>query len=150
MRKARRDVKLAFSDNEKDENAVQTHLKKEERGIIEESRPEGGSNKNSGGAWAVGKHDRTGIEGDLRQRFSELRNRAQKLADKCRKALKMSKTNEKTWEKVLELFKKDFSPEQIASVVRVSHESNYRRIYAEIRAERLDRHSRELFEKSFP
>ena len=66
MRKVRKDLKLAFSDNEKDENAVQTHLKKEERGIIEEARPEGSSNKNSGRAWAVGKHDWTGIEADLR------------------------------------------------------------------------------------
>ena len=28
LRKARRDVKLTFSDNEKDENAIQTHLKR--------------------------------------------------------------------------------------------------------------------------
>ncbi len=33
----------------------------------------------------------------------------------------------------------DFSPEQIASVVKISHESIYRRIYAEVRAGRLER-----------
>ena len=43
------------------------------------------------------------------------------------------KISEKTWKKVFELFNLDLSPEQIASVVKISHESIYRRIYAEIR-----------------
>ena len=45
----------------------------------------------------------------------------------------------KTWDKVFELFNLDWCPEQIASVVSVCHETIYRRIYAEIKAGRLDR-----------
>ena len=51
---------------------------------------------------------------------------------KRRKESKGPKISEKTWGKVFELYKLDFSPEQIGSVVKVSHESIYRRIYAEI------------------
>ena len=40
---------------------------------------------------------------------------------------------------MFELFNLDLSPEQIASVVKICHESIYRRIYAEIRAGQLDR-----------
>ena len=76
--------------------------------------------------------------------------RAQKLANKRRKESKGPKISEKTWEKVFELFKLDFSPEQIASVVKINHESIYRRIYAEILAGRLANKARKLFEKSFP
>ena len=65
--------------------------------------------------------------------------RAQKLAEKRRKDSKEPKISEKTWRKVFALFNLDLSPEQIASVVKISHESIYRRIYAEIRAGRLDR-----------
>ena len=76
--------------------------------------------------------------------------RAQKLADKRRKASKVLKISEKTWKKVFGLFKKYFGPEQIGSVVKISHESIYRRIYEEIRVGRLVSKLRELFEKSFP
>ena len=65
--------------------------------------------------------------------------RAQKLADKRRKGSKVLKISEKTWGKVFGLFKMDFSSEQIASVTKISHESIYRRIYAEIKAGRLNR-----------
>ena len=58
--------------------------------------------------------------------------RAQKLSEKRRKDSKEPKISEKTWKKVFELFNLDLSPEQIASVVKISHESIYRRIYAEI------------------
>ena len=75
--------------------------------------------------------------------------RAQKLTEKRRKDSKGPKISGKTWQKVFELFNLDLSPEQIASVVKISHESIYRRIYAEIRAGRLQK-IRELFEKSFP
>ena len=59
--------------------------------------------------------------------------RAQKLAEKRWKDSKGPKISGKTWQKVFELFNLDLSPEQIASVVKISHESIYRRIYAEIR-----------------
>ena len=58
--------------------------------------------------------------------------RAQKLTEKRRKDSKEPKISEKIWQKVFELFNLDLSPEQIASVVKISHESIYRRIYAEI------------------
>ncbi len=59
--------------------------------------------------------------------------RAQKLIEKRRKDSKEPKISEKTWQKVFELFNFALSPEQIASVVKISHESIYRRLYAEIR-----------------
>ena len=65
--------------------------------------------------------------------------RAQKLTEKRRKDSKGPKISEKTWKEVFELFNLDLSPEQIASVVKISYESIYRRIYAEILAGRLDR-----------
>ena len=70
--------------------------------------------------------------------------RVQKLANKRRKDSKGLKISEKTCEKVLELFKMDFSPEN----VKVGHESSYRRIYAKIRAGRLDRQSRKFLKKA--
>ena len=63
--------------------------------------------------------------------------RAQKLADKRLKESKVPKISKRTCEMVFEFYKMDFSPEQIASVVKVSHESIYRIIYARIRAGRL-------------
>ena len=62
--------------------------------------------------------------------------RAQKLAEKRRKDSKGPKISGKTWQKVFELFNLDLSPEQIASVVKISYESIYCRFYAEIRAVR--------------
>ena len=54
--------------------------------------------------------------------------------------------------KVFQLFNEDLTPEQISGALKlqgisVSHETIYRRIYAEILA---GRQARELFEKSFP
>ncbi len=65
--------------------------------------------------------------------------RAQKMSNRRRKGSKRPKISEKTWQNVFELSKIEFSPEPIVSVVKVSHESIYRRIYAEIRTKRLDR-----------
>ena len=56
------------------------------------------------------------------------------MAEKRRKDSKGPKISGKTWQKVFELFNLDLSPEQIASVVKISHESIYRRIYAETQA----------------
>ena len=70
--------------------------------------------------------------------------RAQELNDERRKASKSPLISEKTWEVVFELFNENLSPEQIAGVLKlrgicVSHETIYRRIYAEILAGRLER-----------
>ena len=45
------------------------------------------------------------------------------MTEKRRKDSKGPKISEKTWKKVFELFNLDLSPEQIASVVKISHES---------------------------
>ena len=71
-------------------------------------------------------------------------DRAQEFADERRKASKSPRISEKTWKVVFELFNEDLSPEQIAGVLKlqgvfVSHETIYRRIYAEILAGRLER-----------
>ena len=73
--------------------------------------------------------------------------RVQKLTEKRRKDSKEPKISEKTWQKVFELFNLDLSPEQIASVVKISHESIYRRIYAEIWACRLQKNKGSFFQK---
>ena len=49
--------------------------------------------------------------------------RAQKLADKRRKDSKEPRITERSWKKVFGLYKMDFSPEQIVSIVNISHES---------------------------
>ena len=70
--------------------------------------------------------------------------RAQELTETRRKDSKSPRISEKTWRKEFQLFNEDLSPEQISEVLKlqgicVSHESIYCRIYAEIRAGRLDR-----------
>ena len=74
--------------------------------------------------------------------------RAQKLTEKRRKDSKGPKISEKTWKEVFELFNLDLSPEQIASVVKISYESIYRRIYAKIRA--IRKKIKGTFWKKFP
>ena len=111
-----------------------SHTSKEERRIIEELTEVGSSNKKI--AEERGRSVST-IGRELKRNYGYgarhyEHERAQKLANKRRKESKGPKISEKTWEKVFELYKLDFSPEQIGSVVKVSHESIYRRIYAEI------------------
>ena len=135
LRKARRDVKLTFSDKTKNENAIQTHPK-EERRRIEELTQAGSSNKKI--AEELGRN-RSTIGRELKRNYGYgarhyEHERAQKLANKRRKGSKGPRIREKVWQKVFELFKMDFSPEQIANVVKINHESIYRRIYAEIKA----------------
>ena len=55
-----------------------------------------------------------------------------------------SQISEEIWQKIFGFYNDDWSPEQISGVlelrgVYVSHETIYLRIYAEIRADRLDR-----------
>ena len=64
--------------------------------------------------------------------------RAQKLSEKRRRDSKGPKISAKTWQKVFDLFNEDLSPEQISGALKLqgiclSHETIYRRIYAEIK-----------------
>ena len=117
------------------------HISKEDRRRIEALTQAGSTNKEI--AVIIGKSISTiGLE--LKRNSGHGARcydceRAQKLTEKQRKDSKEPKISEKIWKKVFELFNLDLSPEQIASVVKISHESIYRRIYAEIRAGRLDR-----------
>ena len=74
--------------------------------------------------------------------------RAQELSKQQRQNSKVSQISEKIWEEVFNLYNEDWSPEQISGFLKlqgisVSHETIYRRIYAEIRAGRLNRKSLE-------
>ena len=69
--------------------------------------------------------------------------RAQKLAEQRRQDSKEPQISEKIWEAVFRLYNDDWSPEQISGALKlrsvfVSHETIYRRIYAEIKVGRLD------------
>ena len=120
------------------------HISEWECKQIEELTQAGNSNKRI--AEALGRSAST-IGRELKRKYGYGARgydgeRAQRLSEKRRQISKEPTISEKTWRKVFELFKLDYSPEQIASVVKVSHESIYRRIYAEIMGE--------LFEKSSP
>ena len=115
---------------------IYNHISKEDRRRIEALTQAGSTNKEI--TAVLGKSVSTiGRElkrnGGYGARYYDC-ERAQKLTEKRRKDSKEPKISEKTWRKVFELFNLDLSPEQIASVVKISHESIYRRIYAEIRA----------------
>ena len=117
------------------------HISKEERRIIEKLTQVESSNKKI--SEELGESAST-IGRELKRNYGEGARyyehmQAQKLANKRRKGSKVLKISEKTCEKVFGLFKMDFSPEQIGNVVNISQESIYRRIYAEIRAGRLER-----------
>ena len=127
------------------------HISKEDRRRIEALTQAGSTNKEIAAIIGVSKST---IGRELKRNYgyrarSYNGERAQELAEQRRQDSKGPKISEKTWQKVFELFNLDLSPEQIASVVKISHESIYRRIYAEIRAGRLQI-LRGLFEKSFP
>ena len=111
------------------------HISEEDRRRIEALTQAGSSNKEIAAIIGVSKST-IGRElkrnGGYGARSYDC-ERAQKLAEKRRKDSKGPKISGKTWQKVFELFNLDLSPEQIASVVKISHESIYRRIYSEIR-----------------
>ncbi len=70
--------------------------------------------------------------------------KAQGFSDRRRKRERKSRISEKIWQEIFEMYNKDWSPEQISGVLKlrgiyVSHETIYRRIYAEIQAGRLER-----------
>ena len=130
------------------------HLSLEERIIIERLVQAKKSNKKI--AEALGRSKST-IGRELEWNWvygarGYKHERAQELTETRRKDSKSPRISEKTWRKVFQLFNEDLSPEQISGALKlqgicVSHETIYRRIYAEILAGRL---VRELFEKSFP
>ena len=118
-----------------------SHISEWERKRIEELTQAGSSNKRI--AWELGRSTST-IGRELKRNYGHGAwwyncERAQRLSEERRKNSKVPRISEKTWKNVFELFNLDWSPEQIASVVKISHETIYRRIYAEIKAGRLDR-----------
>ena len=62
-----------------------------------------------------------------------------KISKQASVGIKMPKINEKTWRNVVASFKVNFSLKHIASVVKISYESIYHKIYVEIRVGQLDR-----------
>ena len=130
------------------------HLSFEERNIIERLVQEGKSNKAI--AEAVGRSRSTigrELERDCwRLRCREYRSEvAEGIAKKRQKREWKLRISRRTWQKIFEFYNADWSPEQISGALKlqgvgVSHESIYRRIYAEIRA--IRKKLRELFEKS--
>ena len=122
------------------------HISKWERKRIEELTQDGNTNKEI--AKILGRPIST-IGRELKRNWGYgarwyKHERAQELSDERRKASKVPRISEKTWRKVFDLYNVDWSPEQISGALKsqgvyVSHETIYRRIYAEIRAGRLDR-----------
>ena len=117
------------------------HISEKEHRQIEELVQAGNSNKTIAARLGrscstIGREIRRNTAYGGRGYFSK---RAQELALARRQNSKVPKISEKTWAKVFELYNLDLSPEQIASQVKISHESIYRRIYAEIKAGKLDR-----------
>ena len=116
------------------------HISRRERKRIQELTQDGKTNKEI--AEELGRSIST-IGRELKRNWGYgarwyKHERAQELNDERRKASKSPLISEKTWQKVFELFNEDLSPEQIAGVLKlqgvfVSHETIYRRIYAEIR-----------------
>ena len=69
---------------------------------------------------------------------------AEVIAKKRQKHERKSRISCGTWQKIFEWYNEDWSPEQISGALKlqsifVSHETIYRRIYAEIKAGSLDR-----------
>ena len=121
------------------------HLSLEERNIIERLVQEGKSNKEIA---ATLTRSKSTIWRELERNCRRLKCReyrseiAEKIAGKRQKRERKSRIPEKIWQKIFEFYNDDWSPEQISGALKlrgiyVSHETIYRRIYAEIRAGRL-------------
>ena len=122
------------------------HLSLEERSIIERLVQEGKSNKAI--AEVLGRSEST-IWRELKRNCRQSNGGeyqsdvAEKMAKKRRKHKRKSRIVWEIWQKIFEWYNADWSPEQISWVLKlqgifVSHETIYRRIYAEIKAGRLD------------
>ena len=123
------------------------HLSLEERNIIERLVQAGKSNKTI--AEVLGRSKST-IGRELERncwRFGCREYRcefAEAVAKKRQKHERKSRISCGIWQKIFEWYNEDWSPEQISGALKlrgvfVSHETIYRRIYAEIKAGRLDR-----------
>ena len=123
------------------------HLSLEERSIIERLVQEGKSNK---AIAEVLDRSKSTIGRELERNCWNLKHReyqskeADGVAKKRRRHERKSRISEKIWQKIFEFYNEDWSPEQISGVLKlrgvcVSHETIYRRLYAEIRAGRLER-----------
>ena len=132
------------------------HLCFEERSIIEQLVQAGKSNKVI--AEVLGRATST-IGRELerncwRLKYREYRSKtADEVAKKRRRHERKSRISWEIWQKIFELYNDDWSPEQISGALKlrgiyISHETIYRRIYAEIRA-RVFAQTRELFEKVY-
>ena len=122
------------------------HLSFEERSIIERLVQAGKSNK---AIAEVLDRSKSTIGRELerncwRLRYREYRSEvAEGIAKKRQKRERKSHISCGIWQKIFEFYNADWSPEQISGVLKlqgvcVSHETIYRRIYAEIMAGRLD------------
>ena len=128
------------------------HISKEERKRIEKLTQDGNINKEI--TEELGRSIST-IGRELKRNWvygarGYKHERAQELTETRRKDSKSPRISEKTWQKVFELFNEDLSPEQISGALKlqgicISHETIYRRIYAEILAGRLERNIKGTF-----
>lgn len=122
------------------------HLSLDERSIIERLVQAGKSNKSI--AEVLGRSVST-IGRELERNCWRLKIRAYRseaadeIAKKRRKHERKSRISEEIWQKIFEFYNEDWSPEQISGALKlrgvcVSHETIYLKIYAEIRAGRLE------------
>ena len=122
-----------------------SHISEWERKVIEKLTQAGNSNKAI--AAILGRSTST-IGRELKRNYgygarSYDSERAQKLSEQRRKDSKGPRISEKIWAEVFRLYDNDCSPEQISGALKlqgifVSHETIYRRIFAEFQAGRLD------------
>ena len=130
---------------EKNMKKLYNHISEWERKVIERLVQAGSSNK---AIAAILKRSVSTIGRELKRNYgygarSYNGERAQELAEQRRVDSKEPLISEKIWVEVFRLHKADLSPEQISGVLKlqgifISHETIYRRIYAEIEAGRLD------------
>ena len=108
--------------------------------VIERLVQDGSSNKATA---AILRRSLSTIGRELKRNYdysarSYNNERAQEQAERRRQDSKELQISEKTWEEVFRLYNEDWSPEQISGELKlcgifVSHETIYRRIYAEIK-----------------
>ena len=120
------------------------HLSLEERSIIERLTQDRKSNKAI--AEVLGRSEST-IWRERKRNCQQANGGeyksdvAEKMAKKRQEHERNSRISEEIWRKIFEMYNEDWSPEQISGTLKlqgicVSHETIYRRIYAEILAGR--------------
>ena len=129
------------------------HLSLEERNIIERLVQDRKSNKKI--AEALGRSEST-IWRERKRNCQQANGGeyksdvAEKMAKKRQEHERNLRISEEIWRKIFEMYNEDWIPEQISGVLKlqgicVSYETIYRRIYAEIRAGRLERNIKGTF-----